>query len=77
MADRRKANQNWQVADKRGNVYSWENASVAVLMDIRDELQRLNNLLNCYNFMQIPAHLKQLVKNTRKRNKKRVRKPVS
>lgn len=48
-------------------VTDWQQASVAVLMDIRDELKRMNNLLHCQNFIQIPRKLDQIRKNTTKR----------
>lgn len=41
-------------------VETWEQVSVAVLMDIRDELQRLNTLLHCGNFVGIPSTLKSI-----------------
>lgn len=40
-----------------GKVETWEQASVAVLMDIRDELKTLNALLRCPNFIAIPQKL--------------------
>lgn len=33
---------------------------LAVLMDVRDELQRLNDLLHCPNFVNIPRELRGL-----------------
>ena len=44
---------------------SFEGAQLAVLMDIRDELQRLNELLHCPNFIDIPLMLDEIVINTR------------
>jgi hypothetical protein len=38
----------------------YQRGSLAVLMDIRDELKRLNKLLHCSNFVQIPATLRGL-----------------
>lgn len=35
---------------------------MALLMDIRDELQRLNTLLHCPNFMSIPHKLDRIEK---------------
>ena len=61
MSDlQRKKNANWVVADKAGNSLGVEHAQIAVLMDIRDELQKLNNLLHCSNFVGIPATLKSI-----------------
>ena len=59
--DRRKKNINWNVADERGNMYNSVNAaSLAMLLDIRDELQTLNKLLGCHNFVNLPQTLKGL-----------------
>jgi hypothetical protein len=43
-----------------GRIKSWDYVQIAVLMDIRDELQRLNSLLHCHNFQQIPHTLKRI-----------------
>jgi hypothetical protein len=51
-------------------VENWEQAGVAVMMDIRDELKQLNRLLACPNFIGIPATLHRIELNTRKRRKK-------
>lgn len=71
MADTRKKNVNWTVATPNGDVPSWERASIAVLMDIRDEMQslnmemrRLNALLHCPNFIEIPRILRRVRSNT-------------
>lgn len=39
---------------------TWEQVQVAVLMDIRDELKRLNALLHCHRFVGIPKTLDRL-----------------
>jgi len=39
---------------------SREDAQLCVLMDIRAELQKLNALLHCQNFQQIPRTLKKI-----------------
>lgn len=41
----RHKNANWNLNDP---VKSWEELNSALLMDIRDELQKLNNTLACY-----------------------------
>jgi hypothetical protein len=51
----------------------WQSATLAVLMDIRDELQQLNRVFSCYNFQQIPKKLDAIKRNTAR--KKRVKKP--
>lgn len=40
-----------------GHTHSWNVIHTALLMDIRDELKRLNNLLHCSNFIGIPRTL--------------------
>jgi hypothetical protein len=37
---------------------------LAVLMDIRDELKRINNVLNCSNCLAIPRKLDRIAANT-------------
>ncbi len=53
-----------------GGIKTWEAVNVAVLMDIRDELKRLNYLLNCHNFVEFPRTLREIAKNTEKRKQK-------
>jgi hypothetical protein len=48
MADTRHKNGNWTIEANARNELSWEAVQVAVLMDIRDELQTVNRLLNCH-----------------------------
>jgi len=50
--------------------WRWEHVAVEVLMDIRAELQILNGLLHCQNFVDVPAKLDRIAKNTRKRRAK-------
>lgn len=45
--------------------------NAALLMDIRDELKRLNGVLHCPNFLAIPFKLDAIKRNT---TKKRTRK---
>lgn len=51
--------------------YSQEHVTQAILMDIRKELRRLNTLLGCRNFIDIPVTLRAIRRNTSKRRKKR------
>jgi hypothetical protein len=51
------------------NNMSYEAAQLAVLMDLRDELKRLNGLLHCSNFLAIPARLEAIRINTRKKRR--------
>lgn len=50
----RMKNADWKVAHE-GKSLGVDHAQIAVLMDIRDELQRLNSLLHCHNFTSLPA----------------------
>ena len=44
---------------------SWGNMVVAVLMDIRRELQQLNEVFRCPNVQAIPSRLRRIERNTR------------
>lgn len=70
--NRRLANVHWNVTDEQGEIWQTMRAgkSLAVLMDIRDELQILNRLLGCQNFTGVPATLRKIVRNTTKRKRK-------
>lgn len=56
----RKANQRWTVAPNTSGIFSHEAAQLAVLQDIRDEMQQLNRLLACPNFIGIPKTLRDI-----------------
>jgi len=73
MVDTRHKDSNWIISDYKDSseVGSWQQVQCAILMDIRDELKRLNGLLHCDNFQAIPRHLRQIRLNTN--HKKRVR----
>lgn len=60
-------NRNWNLGDDSKQIESTEYVTFALLMDIRDELQRMNAILHCSNFIQLPHTLKIIEKNTRKR----------
>lgn len=68
MAGRFK-NVDWDLANSDGKIDTWERVSIAVLMDIRDELRTLNRLLACPNFQGIPSTLNRIARKipTRKR----------
>jgi hypothetical protein len=53
------------------NDFRWEHVTVEVLMDIREELQRLNTLLHCSNFVAIPHKLERIARNTVKPRKRK------
>lgn len=46
---------------------SLDQAQLAVLMDIRDELKDLNRLLRCENFLRIPRELRDIRRAVQKR----------
>lgn len=62
MSDTRKKNFNWKLSAKN----SYPDSTLAVLMDIRDELQELNRTLACPNFTSIPTKLAAIQRNTAK-----------
>ena len=43
---------------------SYDDAKVALLMDIRDELQTLNEVFRCSNALAIPGLLRDIKRNT-------------
>lgn len=55
--DRRKKNRNWYAADNEGDSTT-QQAILATLMDIRDELQTLVTLARCY---RIPRALDAMI----------------
>ena len=63
--DTRYKNLVWNIHPGSDGVCPFEGAQLAVLMDIRDELQQLNRLLQCSNFIDIPLMLDEIVINTR------------
>ena len=58
-------------ADARGNIAHWRAMEIAALMDIRDELKKLNVLLHCDNFQNIPRKLDSIRRNTTKPRKQK------
>lgn len=69
MVDRRRKDVSWNVGETDGSI-TWERATVAVLMDIRDELKRLNSLLYCSNFTGIPTTLRSMNRKLAQQGKK-------
>lgn len=53
------------------NNFTWEQVTVEVLQDIREELRTLNRLLRCPNFLAIPAKLDRISRNTAKPKRKK------
>jgi hypothetical protein len=52
----RKKDVNWDLPENN----SLDVVNAALLMDIRDELKRLNSVLNCRNFLLMPRNLDRL-----------------
>jgi len=50
---------------------TWEQVQCAILMDIRAELKRLNEVLHCPNFLRIPHDLDAIRLNTKRRRKRK------
>ena len=66
MSDTRRKNTNWKIKVDPGGVATFDQAKLAVLMDIRDELQALNRIMSCSNTLAIPALLRSIGANTEK-----------
>ncbi len=70
---------NWDLpAD--GN--TWQHVEIAILMDIRDELQEvrrnlysINSILGCRNFLSLPRKVDAIRKNTERKRRKPKAKP--
>ena len=65
---------NWNIDPESNGKYSHEGARLSVLMDIRDELKKLNAVFACGNFQSIPWKLEKIIKNTTKRKPGRPKK---
>ena len=65
----RHKNLNWTLPEGTPH-HIWESIHAALLMDIRDELQRLNAAIWFKNFQQVPAKLDRIARNTTKRPRK-------
>jgi len=62
---------NWTLpANTDGSIKSWEAVNLAVLMDIRDQLEVLNRVFACPNFQAVPQLLKAIKANTTKPKRK-------
>lgn len=67
MSDTRHKDRDWNL----GTEITWNMVQTAVLMDIRDELKRLNSVLHCTNFLAIPSKLDAIRRNTAKKRRKK------
>lgn len=72
MPDHRQKNKDWSLPlAENGALQNWDMVQLALLMDIRDELQTLNRLLSCPNFVAIPRLLEAVRRNTARRRRKK------
>jgi hypothetical protein len=58
-------------ADAEGHTWQDDSIQIILLQEIRDELQRLNALLSCPNFVQIPQVLRAIRANTARPRRRR------
>lgn len=75
MVDTRKKDADWKVAVDQftGQVLTHADAQVALLMDLRDELKKLNRIIGCRNFTRIPMILDAINANTRRPKRRRIK----
>jgi hypothetical protein len=67
-------NINWKVpTTATGAILDWDAVQLAILMDIRRELRRLNRILGCNNFLRLPHDVNQIRCNTAKPRAKKVK----
>jgi hypothetical protein len=59
----------WGVSKSATGSYSYDAASLAVLMDLRDELKAIRAILECHNTQAIPRILRRISANTAKPRK--------
>jgi hypothetical protein len=70
----RRKNVEWILPEPGTGNVTYDVAKLAVLMDIRDELQRLNAIFHCGNFLSIPLKIERIARSTAKpRTKKAAR----
>lgn len=66
MADTRRKNTNWTLPTSG---FDWDHAKMAMLMDIRDELQTLNRLANCYRIPRALDAMYEIGKDIRRKKR--------
>lgn len=67
----RHKNAQWNLPEPK--LETWEQAGIALLMDLRDELQSMNqklSVLQCHNFLRIPQKLDAIRRNTTKKKRR-------
>lgn len=75
MVDKRRKDVPWKIYSDQRWKGAWPDSyyyamQLAVLMDIRDELKRLNSIICCPNFIGIPSTLNSIRTNTAKPRRK-------
>ena len=61
---------NWKLREVNGQAQTDHDVTQAILMDLRDELKRLNAVFACERFQRIPYVLDQIRRNTTKRRRR-------
>lgn len=64
-------NFDWHLHTSASGRYEWDHIHASLLMDIRAELQKLNAVFACQNFLDVPNLLRAINKNTRKPKKRK------
>jgi hypothetical protein len=54
----RRKDVDWNIGDTTS--LNWDQVKVSLLMDLRDELKKLNALLHCSNFTALPGQIYQI-----------------
>ena len=65
----RHENVSWKLPE--GEAPGYDAATLAVLMDLRDELRAIRRILQCPRFQGIPGAIESIVGNTRRRRNHR------
>lgn len=71
MTDNRCKNFTWGLNTNPNGSLPTDQCQLAVLMDIREELQGLRRIFECANFLGMPAVLREVAANTKKPKRRR------
>jgi hypothetical protein len=74
MSNEQWKDKNWHLSPESNGNFSLDAATLAVLMDIRSELKKLNFLLHCPNFRCLPQKIDAIRLNTAKKQKRKTSK---
>jgi hypothetical protein len=50
----------WSCVNDDGGVSTWENVQVILLQEIRDQLVKMNHVIQCHNFQDLPRRVQQI-----------------